>query len=253
MKGAALHGAQTVLSAALNALNPRSTFNIICFGARERRLFCDPQPARFRDLRARALEFVADAKADLSVSDAASALQQLYLQAIAEGSPRAIFLFTGTVHLLLSISVSAHTCSELFFFFSTTDGFLLDESRCLFLASHYSARTRLFTFGTGTQPNRGFLLSLARAGAGEAEIVTEEIDPKDAARRQLQRAAQPCMHFAARFSLSTFRTAFYASFTYFCSSLLRSVPFSVCSVAALRDGRCFGEHGTRTAALCVQG
>lgn len=139
-------------------------------------------PARYRDLRERALEFVEVAKADLGVSDAYATLQQLYLQVEKEGPPRAIFLLTGADELVYLLSLIRE---------HILDGFLIDETRCLGLASQNSARTRLFVFGTGTCPNRGFLLSLARAGCGEAEIINAQVDPKEAARRQLARAIQP--------------------------------------------------------------
>ncbi len=64
-----------------------------------------------------------------------------------------------------------------------TDGYLSDEEEIFGMIKDHQEETSFFSFGIGSSVNRSLMEGIARAGMGEAFVVTEEEETKETAER----------------------------------------------------------------------
>lgn len=162
MSGVPLAMCKDAMAEALGKLRPVDTFNVITFESRTGKLFEVPRPANDTNLKA-ATEFVDGLNAGGGTMMGLG-VQEALSPAVAEGRHRYVFFMT--------------------------DGYIGNEStimqgtRTLVQAlERRGQKAKVFSFGTGSSPNRHLLDGLAKAGRGIAVYSSTREDPTLAVNR----------------------------------------------------------------------
>ncbi len=164
MHGFPLEKAKEAMSAAMNTLHPRDTFNLITFSGDTHLLFPAPVPATKDNLR----------------------LAQQFLKFSQSGG--------GTEMMKAIRAALAPTASQdhLRVVCFMTDGYVGNEPEILAEIERYP-NARVFSFGIGSSVNRHLLDEMAARGRGEVEYVGLQDDGSAAAKRFYKRVHSPLL------------------------------------------------------------
>lgn len=191
MDGSRITQVQKLLPSLLRSLPTNSRFNIIGFGSTVDKLF--PVSAPYTDANvAIAMNHIKNnVKADLGGmsilfsffsflfpqvvlccldvlgTELLKPLDEALSQPMIPGMPRQLFLLT--------------------------DGQVENSEQCINKVGEYAHTCRVFTFGMGNSVSTALVTSLARAGHGKAEFISDNESVGDKVMRQLQCALQPAL------------------------------------------------------------
>jgi Ca-activated chloride channel family protein len=164
MSGAPITKAKEAMQAALDALNPRDTFNLIAFSGATQILFPRPVPATAQNMRM-AREFLAS-RYGSGGTEMMQAIRAALDPSDAQDHMRVVCFMTdgevGNDHEIIA-EVQKH------------------------------ANARVFAFGIGSSVNHYLLDNVAKYGRGEVEYVGLQDDGSAAARRFAERVRSPLL------------------------------------------------------------
>lgn len=164
MSGFPIEKAKETMRLALDAMNPRDTFNLITFAGDTHILFPQPVPATAANLQA-AQQFLASRKGS--------------------GGTEMMKAITAA----LAPSQDSKSIRVVCFM---TDGYVGNENEIIREIGRHSG-ARVFSFGIGSSVNRFLLDKMAEAGRGEVEYVSLNDDGSAAARRFHERVRNPLL------------------------------------------------------------
>jgi Ca-activated chloride channel family protein len=164
MSGFPIEKAKETMKLALEALNPRDTFNLITFAGDTHILFPQPVPATAENLQS-AQSFLASRRGGGGTE-----------------------MMKAIVAALAPTSSQQHVRVVCFM----TDGYVGNEAEIIREIGKYS-NARVFSFGIGSSVNRFLLDKMAEAGRGEVEYVALKDDGSAAARRFHERVRNPLL------------------------------------------------------------
>lgn len=144
MHGFPLNTAKTMLTELLNNLKPSDTFNVILFSGSNKMLSPQSLPATQDNIN-NALSIISNFKGSGS-TELMPALHQVYQQAKQADVARSIILIT--------------------------DGYVTVEREAFELVRSHLSEANFFPFGIGSAVNRHLIEGLARAGMGQAFVIT---------------------------------------------------------------------------------
>jgi Ca-activated chloride channel family protein len=171
MNGFPLDTARLMLRELVGGLRPQDRFNVLLFAGSCRFLHEESVPATAENI-ARALALI-DVDASGS-TELIQALQRVYALPAREGVSRTIAVIT--------------------------DGYVTVEREALNLTRRHLGDANLFMFGIGSSVNRHLIEAMARAGMGEAFVITGPEQASDEAARFHQMIASPVLtNIQARF------------------------------------------------------
>ncbi|MCB9597223.1 MAG: PQQ-binding-like beta-propeller repeat protein [Sandaracinaceae bacterium] len=163
MHGRPLELAQAAMLRALGGLRPTDTFRVLSFSDTTSALSDAPLPATEENV-ARGRRFVSSMEA-LGASEMVRGLRAALDP---EGEP-------GRMRVVLLM----------------TDGFIGNETEVFREVNDRLGQSRVFAFGVGSAVNRYLLTRLAEVGRGDAQVVTLDESPDDAADAFHERIARP--------------------------------------------------------------
>lgn len=165
MTGFPLETAKSLLRELVGGLKPTDTFNVMYFASGSEVFSESPVPASGERL-AEAISFL-----ERQTAGGGTELQPALERALAlpgsDGRSRTILL--------------------------VTDGYVTAEKGVRELVASRIGEANLFAFGIGSSVNRGLIESVARAGGGEPEVVTDQAGAAAAAKRVLKAIASPVL------------------------------------------------------------
>lgn len=163
MLGRPMQMAQEAMRRALGGLRPTDTFRVLSFSDTTQQVAENALPATPENV-ARGVEFVNGLRA-LGATDMIRGVRAALEPEAEDGRMRIVLLMT--------------------------DGYVGNESD-VFRAVHENlGQSRVFGFGVGSAVNRYLLTRLAEVGRGDAQVVTLDESPQDAADRFHERIARP--------------------------------------------------------------
>ena len=164
MEGFPIEKAKETMKLALDAMNPRDTFNLITFAGDTHVLFPEPVPATAENLR-RAQEFLASRRG----SGGTEMMKAIRAALETSGSQKHVRI----------------VCFM-------TDGYVGNDMQIISeVQKHPNAR--VFSFGIGSSVNRFLLDKMAEQGRGDVEYVGLKDDGSAAARRFHERVRNPLL------------------------------------------------------------
>lgn len=164
MSGFPIEKAKETMKLALDAMNPRDTFNLITFAGDTHILFPQPVPASPDNLRA---------------------AQQFLASRSGAGGTEMMKAITA------ALAPSQNSTSVRVVCFMT-DGYVGNETEIIREIARFPA-ARVFSFGIGSSVNRYLLDKMAEAGRGEVEYVALKDDGSAAAKRFHERVRNPLL------------------------------------------------------------
>ena len=165
MKGFPLDTAKNLLRDLVLGLKPGDTFNVVCFASGSGLLSETPLPANAENLD-RARRFI-DGQEAGGGTELAAALQRSMALPGGDDRSRSILL--------------------------VTDGYVSADAAVRDLIRSRIGSANLFAFGIGSSVNRELIESAARAGGGEATIVTTSAESGPAAKKFLEYVSNPVL------------------------------------------------------------
>jgi len=168
MSGYPIEKSKDVLVRAIDAMRPADTFNVITFSGHTSILWEEPRP-NTQENRALAIAHVENQQGAGGTEMMKAIDAALRPRSGAEGD--------APVRLAL--------------FF--TDGAVGNDFAIIEAVRKHAASTRVFSFGIGNSVNRFLLASMADAGRGEVEFVTQAADADEAVARFVKRIESPIL------------------------------------------------------------
>jgi Ca-activated chloride channel family protein len=165
MSGFPIEKAKRTMELAIEGMNPNDTFNLVSFAGGVGYCFDRPQPNSQANRRA--------------------ALQ--YLRNLQGGGGTEMM---KAIHAALG---NQHDPDRLRLVCFMTDGYIGNDFEIIDAIQKNAGSARVFSFGIGNSINRFLLEGMARAGRGEAEIVSLESDGDAAAQRFHERIQSPVL------------------------------------------------------------
>lgn len=165
MSGFPLETAKTLLRELVAGLKPTDTFNVLYFASGSEVFSDSPVPASGERL-AEAVSFMERQRAG-GGTELQAALERSLALPGSGGRSRTVLL--------------------------VTDGFVTAESGVRELVASRIGEANLFAFGIGSSVNRELVESVARAGGGEPEVVTDPAGAPEAAKRVLKAISSPVL------------------------------------------------------------
>jgi Ca-activated chloride channel homolog len=165
MSGFPLDTATGLLTELVSGLKPSDTFNVLCFASGSGLFAENPVPAGKENLQA-AIAFIRSQNAGGGTELTAAIRRSLALPGGKDRSRTLVVL---------------------------TDGYVTADEETAALVRDHIGTANVFAFGIGPSVNRELIESLARAGQGEATVVTSRSEAAPAAAAFLERISSPVL------------------------------------------------------------
>lgn len=165
MHGFPLDTAKAMLTRLIGGLRPSDRFNVMLFSGSARMLSPQSVPATRANVE-QALATI-DGTQGGGGTELIPALQKVYAQPKPEGVSRTVVV--------------------------VTDGYVTVEREAFALVRSHLSQANLFSFGIGSSVNRELMEGLARAGMGEAFVITDPVQAPEQAARFRRMVEQPVL------------------------------------------------------------